>query len=124
MEVKNATFGKGAKANHLAYVGDAEVGAGSNIGAGVITANYDGVFKYPSRMGENAFVGSNTTLIAPVDIGAGAYIAGGSVITGAVAEGALALSRAEKQEKPGLGARLVAKLRQMKADGLKKKGAI
>jgi len=124
VEVKNATFGKGAKANHLAYVGDAEVGAGSNIGAGVITANYDGVFKYPSRMGENAFVGSNTTLIAPVDIGAGAYIAGGSVITGAVEEGALALSRAEKQEKPGLGARLVAKLRQMKAAGQKKKGAI
>jgi len=75
-------------------------------------------------MGENAFVGSNTTLIAPVDIGAGAYIAGGSVITGAVAEGALALSRAEKQEKPGLGARLVAKLRQMKAAGQKKEGAI
>lgn len=124
VEVKNTTFGKGAKANHLAYVGDADVGAGSNIGAGVITANYDGVFKYPSRMGENAFVGSNTTLIAPVDIGADAYIAGGSVITGVVEEGALALSRAEKQEKPGLGARLVAKLRQMKADGLKKKGAI
>lgn len=124
VEVKNATFGKGAKANHLAYVGDATVGAGSNIGAGVITANYDGVFKYPSRLGENAFVGSNTTLIAPVDIGAGAYIAGGSVITGAVEEGALALSRAEKQEKPGLGARMVAKLRQMKAAGQKKKGAI
>ncbi len=124
VEVKNATFGAGAKANHLAYIGDAEVGAGSNIGAGVITANYDGVFKYPSRLGENAFVGSNTTLIAPVDIGAGAYIAGGSIITGAVAEGALALSRAEKQEKPGLGARLMAKLRQMKASGQKKKGAI
>lgn len=124
VEVKNATFGKGAKANHLAYVGDAEVGAGSNIGAGVITANYDGVFKYPSRLGDNAFIGSNTTLIAPVEIGAGAYIAGGSVITGAVEEGALALSRAEKQEKPGLGARLVAKLRQMKAQGIKKKGAI
>ena len=124
VEVKNATFGKGAKANHLAYVGDAMVGAGSNIGAGVITANYDGVFKYPSNLGENAFVGSNTTLIAPVDIGAGAYIAGGSVITGTVADGALALSRTEKQEKPGLGARLMAKLRQMKAAGQKKKGAI
>lgn len=124
VEVKNSKFGKGAKANHLAYIGDADVGAGSNIGAGVITANYDGVFKYPSRLGENAFVGSNTTLIAPVEIGAGAYIAGGSVITGTVEEGALALSRAERQEKPGLGARLMAKLRQMKADGLKKKGAI
>ena len=124
VEVKNATFGKGAKANHLAYVGDATVGAGSNIGAGVITANYDGVFKYPSRLGDNAFIGSNTTLIAPVEIGAGAYIAGGSVITGAVEEGALALSRAEKQEKSGVGARLVAKLREMKAKGLKKKGAI
>ena len=124
VEVKNATFGEGAKANHLAYVGDAEVGAGSNIGADVITANYDGVFKYPTRLGENAFVGSNTTLIAPVEIGAGAYIAGGSVITGSVEEGALALSRAEKQEKPGLGARLMAKLRQMQADGKKKKGAI
>ena len=124
VEVKNTSFGKGAKANHLAYVGDADVGAGSNIGAGVITANYDGVFKYPSQLGENAFVGSNTTLIAPVDIGAGAYIAGGSVITGSVAEGALALSRAEKQEKTGLGARMVAKLRQMKASGQKKKGAI
>ncbi len=124
VEVKNATFGKGAKANHLAYVGDATVGAGSNIGAGVITANYDGVFKYPSRLGENAFVGSNTTLIAPVDIGAGAYIAGGSVINGTVEQGALALSRAEQQEKAGLGVRLVAKLRQMKAAGQKKKGAI
>lgn len=124
VEVKNSKFGNGAKANHLAYVGDATVGAGSNIGAGVITANYDGVFKYPSRLGANAFVGSNTTLIAPVDIGAGAYIAGGSVITGTVEEGALALSRAEKQEKPGRGARLVAKLRQMKASGQKKEGAI
>ncbi len=124
VEVKNATFGKGAKANHLAYVGDATVGAGSNIGAGVITANYDGVFKYPSHLGDNAFIGSNTTLIAPVEIGAGAYIAGGSVITGAVEKGALALSRAEKQEKPGLGARLVAKLRDMKSKGMKKKGAL
>lgn len=124
VEVKNAAFGQGAKANHLAYVGDATVGAGANIGAGVITANYDGVFKYPSRLGDNAFIGSNTTLIAPVEIGAGAYVAGGSVITGTVEDGALALSRAEKQEKPGLGARLMAKLRQMKADGMKKKGAI
>ncbi len=124
VEVKNAAFGAGAKANHLAYVGDATVGDGSNIGAGVITANYDGVFKYTSTLGEGAFVGSNTTLIAPVEIGSGAYIAGGSIITGKVEEGALALSRPEKQEKPGLGARLMAKLRQMKASGQKKKGAI
>ena len=124
VEVKNAAFGAGAKANHLAYVGDATVGDGSNIGAGVITANYDGVFKYTSTLGEGAFVGSNTTLIAPVEIGSGAYIAGGSIITGKVEEGALALSRPEKQEKPGLGARLMAKLRHMKASGQKKTGAI
>ena len=81
VETKKAKLGKGAKANHLTYLGDAEVGAGSNIGAGVITCNYDGVHKYVTRIGQGAFVGSDSTLVAPVEIGDGAYIGAGSCIT-------------------------------------------
>lgn len=124
VEVKNAHFGIGAKANHLAYVGDAQIGSGANIGAGVITANYDGVFKYPTNVGRGAFVGSNSTLIAPSDIGDGAFVAGGSVITGTVEEGALVVARAKAEEKPGIGARMRTRLSEMKAAGQKKKGAI
>lgn len=124
VEVKNATFAEGAKANHLAYVGDAAVGAGANMGAGVITANYDGVFKYPTTVGEGAFVGSNSTLIAPVIIGEGAYIAGGSVVAADVTSGALAVGRSPLVEKPGIGARLRSKLLAMKKAGQKKKGAL
>lgn len=124
VETKNARFAAGAKANHLAYIGDATVGAGANIGAGVITANYDGVFKYPTIIGDGAFIGSNSTLIAPVEIGAEALVAGGSVITTDVAAGALAVARAQKAEKPGIAARLWSRLRAMKAAGTKNKGAL
>jgi len=101
VEVKNARLGKGAKANHLAYLGDAEVGAGANIGAGTITCNYDGFFKYSTVIGEGAFIGSNTALVAPVAVGKGALVAAGSVITRDVADDALALARGEQVEKPG-----------------------
>jgi len=101
VEVKNARLGKAAKANHLAYLGDADVGAGANIGAGTITCNYDGFFKYSTVIGEGAFIGSNTALVAPVAVGKGALVAAGSVITRDVADDALALARGEQVEKPG-----------------------
>ncbi|QAY75624.1 bifunctional UDP-N-acetylglucosamine diphosphorylase/glucosamine-1-phosphate N-acetyltransferase GlmU [Sphingosinicella sp. BN140058] len=105
VEVKKARLGAGAKANHLSYIGDAEVGADANIGAGTITCNYDGFFKYRTTIGEGAFVGSNSALVAPVAIGAGAIVGAGSVITGDVAEGALALARGSQQVKAGWAAR-------------------
>ena len=101
VEVKNARIGKGAKANHLSYIGDADVGAGSNIGAGTITCNYDGYEKHRTIIGENVFVGSNTALVAPVNIGAGANIAAGSVITADVPGDALALTRPPMVVKEG-----------------------
>jgi bifunctional UDP-N-acetylglucosamine pyrophosphorylase/glucosamine-1-phosphate N-acetyltransferase len=101
VEVKNVKLGKGAKANHLTYLGDGEVGAGANIGAGVIFCNYDGVFKRRTVVGEGAFVGSNAALVAPVSIGAGAMIGSGSVVTHDVAPDALVLARARQVEKPG-----------------------
>lgn len=93
VEVKKSTLGQGAKANHLAYIGDATVGAKANVGAGVITCNYDGFSKHPTEIGEGAFIGSNASLIAPVRIGAGAVIGAGSVITEDVPDEALALER-------------------------------
>ncbi|HYN46449.1 MAG TPA: bifunctional UDP-N-acetylglucosamine diphosphorylase/glucosamine-1-phosphate N-acetyltransferase GlmU [Allosphingosinicella sp.] len=104
VEVKQATLGPGAKANHLAYLGDAEIGAGANIGAGTITCNYDGFFKYKTWIGEGAFIGSNTALVAPVSVGKGALVAAGSVITKDVADDAVALARAAQVEKPGRAA--------------------
>jgi bifunctional UDP-N-acetylglucosamine pyrophosphorylase/glucosamine-1-phosphate N-acetyltransferase len=101
VEVKNSTLGAGAKANHLAYVGDATVGAGANLGAGVITCNYDGVNKHRTEVGERAFVGSDTLLVAPVRIGAEATTGAGSVITADVPDGALAVERAELRVVPG-----------------------
>ena len=101
VEVKNAKLGKGAKANHLTYLGDAEIGAGANIGAGTITCNYDGYFKYRTEIGEGAFIGSNSALVAPISIGKGALVAAGSVITRDVPEDAIALARGEQTEKPG-----------------------
>ena len=101
VEVKNVTMGAGAKANHLAYLGDGSVGAGANIGAGTIFCNYDGFFKHKTEIGDGAFVGSNSSLVAPVKIGAGAYIGSGSVITKDVAAGSLALERSEQDERPG-----------------------
>jgi bifunctional UDP-N-acetylglucosamine pyrophosphorylase/glucosamine-1-phosphate N-acetyltransferase len=100
-ETKKATLGKGAKANHLTYLGDAVIGAGTNIGAGVITCNYDGVHKHQTTIGENAFVGSDSTLVAPLSVGDGAYVAAGSCITHNVPEGALALGRSRQANKEG-----------------------
>jgi bifunctional UDP-N-acetylglucosamine pyrophosphorylase/glucosamine-1-phosphate N-acetyltransferase len=93
VELKKTRMGAGAKANHLAYLGDSEIGPKSNIGAGTITCNYDGQKKHPTRIGEGSFVGSNSTLVAPLNIGSGAYIAAGSVITDDVPADALALGR-------------------------------
>ncbi|MGN6209057.1 bifunctional UDP-N-acetylglucosamine diphosphorylase/glucosamine-1-phosphate N-acetyltransferase GlmU [Asticcacaulis sp.] len=101
VEVKNVTIGEGAKANHLSYLGDGSVGAGSNIGAGTIFCNYDGYFKYKTTIGERAFIGSNTSLVAPVTVGDGAMTGSGSVITADVAPGALAFERAQQIEKAG-----------------------
>ena len=100
VEVKAATLGPGVKANHLSYIGDATIGARTNIGAGVITCNYDGFGKFRTEVGEGAFIGVNAALVAPVTIGAGAYVGTGSVITKDVAADALALARARQIEKP------------------------
>ncbi len=101
VEVKNAVIGPGAKANHLTYLGDAVVGAGANIGAGTITCNYDGFTKALTEIGAGAFIGSDTSLVAPVKVGAGAITAAGSVITRDVAPDALAIARGVLTEKPG-----------------------
>ena len=104
VETKKAKIGKGAKANHLTYLGDAEIGAGTNIGAGVITCNYDGVHKHQTRIGQGAFVGSDSTLVAPVAIGDGAYIGAGSCITKDVPSGSLAVARSRQVTKEGWAA--------------------
>jgi bifunctional UDP-N-acetylglucosamine pyrophosphorylase/glucosamine-1-phosphate N-acetyltransferase len=104
VEIKKARLGKGAKANHLTYLGDAEVGEGSNIGAGVITCNYDGVHKHTTRIGKGVFVGSDSTLVAPVAVEDGAYIGAGSCITKDVPAGALAVGRARQITKEGWAA--------------------
>lgn len=101
VEMKKAVLGAGAKASHLTYLGDAEIGAGANIGAGTITCNYDGFFKAKTTIGEGAFIGSNSALVAPVTIGAGAIVGAGSVITADVAADALALVRPQQVSKPG-----------------------
>jgi bifunctional UDP-N-acetylglucosamine pyrophosphorylase/glucosamine-1-phosphate N-acetyltransferase len=115
VEVKNAVLGEGAKANHLTYLGDAEVGAGANIGAGTITCNYDGFLKYRTSIGEGAFIGSNSALVAPVAIGAGAIVAAGSVVTADVEADALALVRPAQVVKPGWAARFREVMRARKA---------
>ena len=101
VELKNTTLGDGAKAGHLAYLGDAEVGAGANIGAGTVTCNYDGVEKHATRIGADAFVGSDTMLVAPVEVGRDATIGAGSVITNDVPPGALAVERSRQRNIPG-----------------------
>ena len=106
VEVKEAKIEAGAKANHLAYIGDARVGAGANIGAGTITCNYDGVAKHRTDIGKRAFIGSNSALVAPVKIGDGAYIGSGSVVTKDVPADALALTRGEQTIKQGWAKRL------------------
>jgi bifunctional UDP-N-acetylglucosamine pyrophosphorylase / glucosamine-1-phosphate N-acetyltransferase len=101
VETKKAVLGKGAKANHLSYLGDAEVGEGTNIGAGVITVNYDGVLKHRTHIGKGAFVGSDSTLIAPISVGDGALVGAGSCITKDVPAGSLAVGRARQVTKEG-----------------------
>lgn len=115
VETKKAVLGKGAKANHLTYLGDVTVGAGANIGAGTITCNYDGYFKYHTEIGENAFIGSNSALIAPVRIGRDAIVAAGSAVTADVADGELRLVRAEQLVKPGWADRFHDAMRKKKA---------
>ncbi len=114
VETKAAKIGPGAKANHLTYLGDATVGAGANIGAGTITCNYDGFFKYQTVIGEGAFIGSNASLVAPVTIGANANTAAGSVITRDVPADALAIERSPQAEKPGWAARFRAMMKARK----------
>jgi len=104
VEVKKVKVGKGAKANHLSYLGDGTVGPGANIGAGTIFCNYDGFDKYETHVGANAFIGSDTALVAPVRIGDGAFTGTGSVITEDVEADALALARGRQVNKPGWAA--------------------
>ena len=106
VEVKEAVIEAGAKANHLSYIGDATVGAGANVGAGTITCNYDGVRKHRTEIGRNAFIGSNSALVAPVKIGEGAYVGSGSVITDDVPADALAVGRGRQAVKEGWARRL------------------
>ena len=116
VEIKNAQVSEGAKINHLSYVGDASIGARANIGAGTITCNYDGVMKHRTEIGAGAFIGSNTMLVAPVKIGAGALTASGSVITKDVGDDALAMSRAPQETKPGRARKLFDMLKARKAN--------
>jgi bifunctional UDP-N-acetylglucosamine pyrophosphorylase/glucosamine-1-phosphate N-acetyltransferase len=114
VEIKNATLAEGAKVNHLSYVGDAHVGADANVGAGTITCNYDGVFKHRTTIGAGAFIGSNTLLIAPVEIGADAMTGSGTVVTEDVPDGDLALSRVPQINKAGFARKLMQILRAKK----------
>ncbi len=117
VEVKNAVLGKGAKVNHLAYVGDAQVGAEANIGAGTITCNYDGIAKHRTEIGKGAFIGSNTALVAPVKVGDGAVVGAGSTITRDVAPDAVAVARGEQTERPGAAKRLMGRAGKSKGKG-------
>jgi bifunctional UDP-N-acetylglucosamine pyrophosphorylase/glucosamine-1-phosphate N-acetyltransferase len=119
VEVKNAELGEGAKANHLTYLGDATIGAGANIGAGTITCNYDGYFKHRTMIGERAFIGSNSALIAPVTIGADAIVAAGSAVSRDVAPGELRMVRAEQLVKPGWADRFHDMMKKKKAEAKK-----
>ena len=121
VEIKKTRLGKGAKANHLAYLGDADVGQGANIGAGTITCNYDGYGKYRTLIGERAFIGSNTALIAPVTVGNDAIVAAGSAISRDVAENDLSLARAEQQNKPSWAALFHAEMRKKRKENSGKK---
>ena len=117
VEIKNAIIDQGAKINHLSYIGDADIGERTNIGAGTITCNYDGVFKHRTRIGKRVFVGSSTMLVAPVTLGDDSMTASGSVITRDVPGSDLGIGRAVQVNKPGLGLRLLDRLRALKAKG-------
>ena len=114
VEIKKATLGAGAKANHLSYIGDADVGAKANIGAGTITCNYDGFLKYRTVIGEGAFVGSNSALVAPVSVGKGAIVGAGSVVVRDVTDDSLAVARARQEERGGWAARFRAAMKAKK----------
>jgi bifunctional UDP-N-acetylglucosamine pyrophosphorylase/glucosamine-1-phosphate N-acetyltransferase len=114
VEVKKSHIGKGTKAGHLAYLGDAEIGARVNIGAGTITANYDGVNKSTTTIGDGAFIGTHSSLVAPVTVGEGAYTATGSTITKDVEPGALAIARSRQENKPGYAAKIRARAEAIK----------
>ncbi|MCG7519135.1 bifunctional UDP-N-acetylglucosamine diphosphorylase/glucosamine-1-phosphate N-acetyltransferase GlmU [Ruegeria sp. Ofav3-42] len=115
VELKNTEIAEGAKVNHLSYIGDSIVGAKSNIGAGTITCNYDGFNKHRTTIGENVFVGSNTMLVAPVNVGDGAMTAAGTVVTRDVEPDALAMARAKQENKPGYAKKLFDMLKAKKA---------
>lgn len=119
-EVKNAAIGEGAKVNHLSYIGDAIIGARANIGAGTITCNYDGFNKFETRIGADAFIGSNSALVAPVTIGAGALTASGSVITEDVPDGAAGFGRARQVNKEGYAIAIMARNKALKESKKKK----
>ena len=114
VEIKKSVLKKGSKANHLSYIGDAQVGSKSNIGAGTVFCNYDGVSKHFTEIGENAFIGSNSSLVAPLKIGSNTIIGSGSVITKDVPSNALAISRTAQKNKKTLGKRLIEKLKNLK----------
>lgn len=115
VEVKESRIATGAKVNHLSYIGNASIGARANIGAGTITCNFDGVMKHQTKIGTDAFIGSNTMLVAPVSVGKEALTASGSVIVNDVPNGALALARNKQVNKPGLAIKLLARFRSLKA---------
>jgi bifunctional UDP-N-acetylglucosamine pyrophosphorylase/glucosamine-1-phosphate N-acetyltransferase len=115
VEMKNARVGSGTKVNHLSYIGDATLGSQTNIGAGTITCNYDGVMKHHTHIGDGVFIGSDTMLVAPVQIGDGAMTGSGSVITSDVEPEALALSRPPQIEKPGMAKKIFDILKAKKA---------
>ncbi len=118
VEIKKATVETGAKVNHLTYIGDARIGTKTNIGAGTITCNYDGFFKYHTDIGANVFIGSNTALVAPVSIGDGATVGAGSVITRSVDPGALSVARGKQADRAGWGERFREVMRERKAKAL------
>ncbi|WP_417683783.1 bifunctional UDP-N-acetylglucosamine diphosphorylase/glucosamine-1-phosphate N-acetyltransferase GlmU [Roseibium sp.] len=119
VEIKNADVGAGAKVNHLSYIGDASVGAKSNIGAGTITCNYDGFGKHKTEIGAGSFVGSNSTLVAPLKLGSGVYVAAGSVVTDEVSDDALVIGRGRQVEKPGRAEELRQRFKAAKEAGSK-----
>ncbi len=114
VEVKKSTLGRGSKASHLTYIGDAEIGEGSNIGAGTVTCNYDGFFKHKTVIGDGAFIGTHTSLVAPVTIGDGAFTASGTVVTRDVPNDAMAIARADQANKDGWAARFRAAMTKRK----------
>jgi len=116
VEVKQSTIGEGSKVSHLSYIGDTRMGAGVNVGAGTITCNYDGANKHETVIGDGVFIGSDTQLVAPVTVGAGALIGAGTTVTRDVPEGALTTSRAAQEDRPGAGARYLARVRASAAE--------